>query len=186
MKYYSNWSELRRAIIVWCAVILLSWWGAGIDKYWLIGVGAAVAYICFVIWERYHRYIEITDNRYLRNAGTTDFWQKDPVVDIFSIKYIGRTYNPISPYWSRKIIIFAIMPEGRIMHTNIGETQYDEEILRDLINKLKSLNPNIQLDPAYQQLLEGLPEGKRLKDFSEIKTHSQLTKEVEEKFGVKL
>lgn len=184
MRYYSTWSTSIRATCGFVAIIafLIYFRGSSIDVF--IGIVMMSIYIMFLVWERYHVYIDIKDNRYIRNAGVKDFWEEDPLIDLFAVKYIGRTYGGLGSGFGGKMVFFVLEKDGTLAQTNFDEGLYDDSILVELLKKVKSLNPNIIIDPQYEQYKNKTAHiQSRLKNLRPTKNQFELTLHVKQKLG---
>jgi FMN-dependent NADH-azoreductase len=53
------------------------------------------------------------------------------------------------------MVIYSRNPEGKITHSPVREVSYSQKTLKSFLTELKRLNPDIELDPEYEQFLAG-------------------------------
>lgn len=101
-------------------------------------------------------YIEIRERRTLTISGYWSF-RKDEI-DILSIKYIYRYPDYIIKGYGSRMAIYLRDVDKTIRQVSIIESSYTGEKIIELIKILKGINPNVELDAEYQQILEGTRE----------------------------
>jgi hypothetical protein len=106
----------------------------GFSRNLQIGLLGAAGYTLWLVWERYTTYVEIQDKRWLINAEQRLF--PEIKIDIASVLYIARAPHA-----------------GKIRQTSLPETLYSWATLSEIVKKLVSLKPTIELDPQYWRLI---------------------------------
>jgi hypothetical protein len=134
-------------------LIFLGYKERGFDSASLQGVGILLLLILFLVWSQFRSYLEIRDLRELIIRGQLDFGHTS--LDIFSIKYIRRTPAFLLKTWGSFIVIYVTDQEGKLKHSTIREKNYTKNTIKGFLKRITDINPHIDLDPEYQDLLAG-------------------------------
>lgn len=166
-------------------MIAFGYWGNGLSRELIFGVAILAALLAWIYSEKYTTYVEIEGNRFLVNKGQRDF--SHDRLDIFSIKYIARANQFKIKSGGNQAMFYAESNDGVYLATKIGENQYSEANLKAFLNKIKHLNPNIQLDKQYQMLVDGkLPAYPTFRRIPAEHSPDEVHSLMKEKFGTKL
>lgn len=65
--------------------------------------------------------------------------------------------------WGSRLEIWYLDEAGKEAVRTIQESAYSAETIKKLVARLKELNPNIKLDPQYQDLIDGKIDPKKFK-----------------------
>jgi hypothetical protein len=96
-------------------------------------------------------YLAIENNRTLINSGYHFFGTIR--IDIQRIKYIYRFPNMRLRGWGSRMVIYLHSDTGTLVSTAVLEAAYSPKTLEAFLRRIKSLNPAIELDPEYEEIL---------------------------------
>ena len=122
------------------------------DSGYILSTGLfALALLGLAYWYLANMYVEVTDNIQL----TVSFHNSPSkrTTRIPEIKYIMRMPMYAVPMFGTMMMVY-VEEEGKLKHIAIREGTLNDWKLRDLLEKLISINPNIVLDDEYRQFLD--------------------------------
>lgn len=131
---------------------------------------ASLLIIVATIWHEKTTYLQLSES-YLINSGYRSFGKDN--IKISRIKYITRIPQTALPFVGPSLmVIYSTLDDGRIAHCYVREFSYDELVLKQFLTRIKELNPNIELDTEYQEVLQ---------DKRELRTKTENTVQSAEK-----
>lgn len=101
-------------------------------------------------WFLANMYVKVTDNMKLTVSFHNSLSKR--TTRIPEIKYIMRMPMYAVPMFGTMMMIY-VEDEGRLKHITITEGTLNDWKLRDLLEKLMRINPNIVLDDEYKNFL---------------------------------
>lgn len=85
------------------------------------------------------------------------------------------------------MIIYFLDESNNLSSTYIREVNYKDETIKSLIKNLKAINPSIELDRQYQQLVNGeIPSYPKFKNIPAERLVADIENEMNERFGKKI
>src|SRR5262249_4497513 len=94
-----------------------------------------------------HSYFQIKDGRWLISSGYKTFRKEK--IDIYKIKYIYRYPELILKRYGSRMAIFFTDTDGILKESAQREVNFSNEVLVNLLRRIKRINPAIELDNEY-------------------------------------
>lgn len=113
----------------------------------------ALLYISFFWFLKNNTYIAILNGREMVNSGQREFF-KDRF-DIYNVKHIERVSAFSWRHWGSNMMIYLDNGDGVLRHSFIREANYSEESLKAILRIFLEVNPSIDLNEQYKELLSG-------------------------------
>lgn len=127
------------------------------------GVGIAISMIFFFYTDDLLTYVHVIDRKVLKSRFG---YGKAYTLTIQNITKIDRGAVFKFKSWGSRMEIYSIDERGDEARVRaIQESAYSVETIKKILLRLKELNPNIILDPQYQDLIDGkIKDEKKFKD----------------------
>ena len=155
-KYLSSWFEFWLNTFLLSVGMTFGYLQNGINKYLVYASLIFFIYLLYLAYKRAQTRLEITPDNFLKNIGQRDFGQD--LINIFSIQHIARARAFPWKSWGSLMIMYLVNENGELRQTYLREASYSADTLKKIIVDLKKINPRIELDKQYQQLLASPPE----------------------------
>ena len=97
--------------------------------------------------------LEIKDKRKLVSYGFNNPFSSE-AVNIYDIKYIYRAKVESSGLLGNYVLFFTKDKADKLNVMKIREKAYPENTLVNLISTLKLINPNIEIDSEYMEIVD--------------------------------
>lgn len=150
--------------VIFLAIVFIGigiWENHGISSDVLNGIVIVLAAICFSYIAELLTFSSIEDKKILKSRF--DFGRLK-IVYIANITKIDRGAVFKFKSWGSRMEIYSIDERGGEAKVRaIQESAYSGETIQKLVARLKELNPNINLDPQYQDLIDGKIDPKKFK-----------------------
>ena len=132
----------------------------GFEKNVIEGFLIFLGLIIFMAVVAYFTYIKITpDKKMVHKILESGF-----TIDITAITQIDRTPAFIFKGRTSRLKIHYRNEKGHNYWDTIREANYDVELIKQVLQRLKNINPSIKLHPQYQALVDG-----KIKDEDDFK-----------------
>jgi hypothetical protein len=120
---------------------------------YLVSGGIASLLFLLIYVTTINTYLEIQDQRTLRNSGYRDIGYDN--FDILNIKYIYRASAFIWRSGGSLMLIYIRDEDGRLKLSKVREVNYPNDTLKRFLRRITQLNPSIELDQEYSNFLSG-------------------------------
>lgn len=142
-------------VFVTLALLVLGYIQNGLPQ-----LGVALKIIACVIFlavvsllSRKATYLQI-DNGILFNKAYRSFGHDEILIS--RIKYIYRIPATIFTWAGPStMLIYSRRHDGVITHSKVREAAFDQETIKSFLLRIKDLNPHIELDPEYEEVISG-------------------------------
>lgn len=153
-------SSLQRLYVILGAIALIFLFGILNERNvkhtlndYLVSGGLAAALFLFVYFLTKNTFLEIQNQRVLKNSGYRDIGSD--TIDIFYIKYIYRAPAFIWRSGGSLMLIYARDEKGHLKYSALREVNYSNDTLKRFLRRVKQINPSIELDREYLDFLAG-------------------------------
>jgi hypothetical protein len=151
-KFTGGHENLLTVIVFLVIAVLFIVLEQGLSSNVIQGISILLALVIFFYIGDLLTYIIITEKRNL--ISKTGFGRGFSC-DIYNINKIERTSVFIFKTWGNRLQIYFIDETGQETWRVIQESMYGVKIIKQLLKRLKEINPSIQLDQQYQELIDG-------------------------------
>lgn len=178
--YYSSWRDVLQTTVGMILLAVYSYVRYGFTSAFCFGLIAFICLEIYLIWRRYNIHVEIRDNEWLINAGQRMF--VPDTLNIQEIRYIARAPRWIFKTGQSVMIIFVKGKGGDLKQTNFQEWNYDAMTLRAILLRLMSLNPNIDIDHQYGELINDPEDKADIKNIPAERSMEDIERYVQSKY----
>ena len=153
IRYKGNYTSVWVTAIAVVSFMVFGYFERGLDSASMQGVLIGICLILYMSWDSSNTFIKVLENRYVVNKGYKSF--SHDKIDIFDIKYIYRV--PAFPWKSggSLLVMYIKYKDGKLKHSALREHNYSNKTLKSILEKLRSVNSSIELDPEYEKFLSG-------------------------------
>jgi hypothetical protein len=149
--YYANWNSVLMFVLAAALLLIYGYNKYGLSHSILIGALGEVCCTLWLVWERYTTYVSIQDKRWVINSKQQLF--PDVHIDITSILYIARMHHFAFRSWGGRMVMFFRDETGRVRQTTLPESLYSWDNLQNILRRLTSIKPAIEIDSQYRLLM---------------------------------